>query len=84
MTMAYHNGDWKCPTPFYMEEWTHRVMYPCIPLPPDADNVEVGYAADLQLEAELGQSARVVDLAPQDVPLLLALDTLHTVERLLL
>ena len=46
------------------------------PLPPDADHVEVGDPADLQLEAELGQAAGVVDLTSQDVPLLLTLDTL--------
>ena len=35
-----------------------------VPLPPDADHVEVG------------QAAGVVDLTSQDVPLLLTLDTL--------
>ncbi len=24
--MAYHNGGWTCPTPFYTEDWTHRDM----------------------------------------------------------
>jgi hypothetical protein len=27
--MVDHNGDQKCPTPFYMEDWTHRSMYLC-------------------------------------------------------
>jgi hypothetical protein len=27
MMMAYHNGAWTCPTPFYMEDWTHRDMH---------------------------------------------------------
>ncbi len=27
MMMAYHNGAWTCPTPFHMEDWTHRDMY---------------------------------------------------------
>jgi hypothetical protein len=26
MTMAFHNGVWTCPTPFEMEDWTHRDM----------------------------------------------------------
>jgi hypothetical protein len=25
--MAYHNGAWTCPTPFYMDDWTHRDKY---------------------------------------------------------
>ncbi len=25
--MAFHNGGWTCPTPFFMEDWTHRDMY---------------------------------------------------------
>jgi hypothetical protein len=27
ITSVTMNGDWKCPTPFYKEDWTHRVMY---------------------------------------------------------
>ena len=27
MMIAYHNGAWTCPTPFYTEDWTHRDMY---------------------------------------------------------
>jgi len=27
--MVDHNGDQRCPTPFYMEDWTHRSMSPC-------------------------------------------------------
>ena len=49
-----------------------------LPLPPDANDVEVWDPADLELEAELGQPAGIRDLAPQDVTLLLTLDTLQT------
>ena len=48
-----------------------------VPLSPDADDVEVGDPADLQLEAQLRHAARVRDLAAQDVALLLALNTLQ-------
>ena len=34
-----------------------------VPLSPDADDVEVGDPADLQLEAQLRHAARVRDLA---------------------
>ena len=47
------------------------------PLSPDADDVEVGDSADLELEGELGHAARVGDLAAQDVALLLALYALQ-------
>jgi hypothetical protein len=50
-----------------------------VPLPPDADDVEVGDSADFQLKTELGQTTGVVNLAPEDVAFLLALDTLHTI-----
>ncbi len=25
--MVEHNGDQKCPTPFYTKDWTHHSMY---------------------------------------------------------
>ena len=47
-----------------------------LPFPPDADDIEVGDPADLELEGQLGHPAGIRDLPAQDVALLLALDTL--------
>ncbi len=53
MTMAFHNGAWTCPTPFYMEDWTHRDMYRVCILP-GRSGVQAG-AAQHQFGWILGQ-----------------------------